>query len=203
MSSPRTPTGGRIKGAPLRALVAYWERVHGRAAVNRILDASEAERVALGLDPEAPGWGLLVSSWYPCPAAGAMVERLFEGIAADRVDDEMARAAEAIMRQTLSGVHRAVFRLVGSPELMRTRGQLFWNQQFDSGTVVIEKEGDDAQRHVYRDWPGHHPLFCRMAFHCLPPMFRAMGVADPRVERLRCAADPGSSECAAHLTWSG
>ena len=104
------------------------------------------------------------------------------------------------MSATLSGVHRAVFRVVGSPALMRDHGQPLWERQFDTGRVRITDLGPGEQRHEYHDWLAHHPLLCRITFSCVAPMFRAMGVREPSVHLERCCAD-GGSYCSALVRW--
>lgn len=201
MSNPVRPRGGRVKGAPLRALLEMIAASRSPADVARFLAGLRpADRDALRLDASSPGLGVLAGSWYPAPACGALVDAIWESLTErERIGYE-ARAAEHIMKATLSGVHRAVFRVVGSPSLMRDHGQTFWDRQFDTGRVRITDIGPRAQRHEYDEWSAHHPILCRITFSCVVPMFRAMGVIDPSIELERCCVS-GSDHCSAIVRW--
>ncbi len=195
--------GGRIKGAPLRAMCEEWA---ARRSVDEVLEAihrlPETERFSTFPDPLRTGFGVLPSGWYSAIVGAQVLESLFEQLPPEQTTEMIEVLARGIMARTLRGVHRALFRIVGSPELMRKRGQLFWKKQFDTGVVAISQGKPGEQLHVYREWSGHHRLFCLISFHCVPVMFEQMGVAPPiRVEPIRCAAD-GSGECAAFVRWN-
>jgi len=192
---------GRIKGAPLRALLDYWSETHGKESI-AMLRARLPEALAqqLVLDPERPGFGVLVGGWYSNEAAGALLDELLLSVPPDRRGETMDHITDEVMRRTLTGVHKAVFRIVGSPELMRKKGQFFWNQQFDTGEVEIEAVGPGHQIHHYRSWRGHHRLLCQLSFGCVRPMFHMMGVKNCRVEQRSCV-DRGADECVAHIHW--
>ena len=201
--SPKRPVGGNIKGAPLRALCEAWTELRGRESLRvAIARLDDVDRGALFSDPDGPGCGVLVSSWYPAVPTGRFVDALFDEIPRHEADALVASLARSVMSQTLSKLHRAVFRLVGSPELMRKRGQLFWNQQWDTGEVVVTEEAPGVQRHVYRNWNAHHPIFCNLSFQCVPVMFEMMGIAPPiTAETVGCAAD-GNPACEAIIRWT-
>jgi len=185
----------------LRALLEYWEESHGtgsiRALSGRLPEAFVKELV---LDTGRPGFGVLAGGWYSCEAAGALLEELLAPEVPQRRDEVLQGIAEEVMGRTLKGVHRAIFRVVGSPELMRLWCQFFWNQQFDTGAVSIDGVEPGYQIHHYRNWSGHHPLLCQFAFGCVPPMFRAMGIEDCRMEAVSCIS-AGADECVARIRW--
>jgi len=192
---------GRIKGAPVRALLEYWEETHGtdsiRALRQRLPEDFARELV---LDPARPGFGVLVGGWYSNEALGALLEDLIATTSPGRRADTLDAMADEVMGRTLNGVHKAVFRIVGSPELMRRKGQFFWNQQFDTGDVEVRAISPGHQIHYYKNWRGHHHMLCALSFGCVRPMFHMMGVQNCRVELISCV-DRGGSECAAHIRW--
>lgn len=204
MVSPAQPSGGRVKGAPLRAILDFWKTVMPVDSIERRLAAMPLDaQQALNLSIRAEGCGVLASSWYPAVACGAFLDAMMADVPVTELDTFVNDAAEFIMKQTLGGVHRAVFRVVGSPALMRDHAQTFWNRQFDTGRVRIQELGPGRQRHEYHDWQAHHPLICRITFACVAPMFVAMGVKSPAVSPERCVAR-GASEgfCSAIIHWT-
>lgn len=194
MASP-----GRIKGAPLRAFLDFLDTdvgpVRVRTAVTRWRDSGSP------LSPDLPGYGVLGASWYPLVEVGA----LLDDVVGHPTDADLAvfasRAADAVMAKTLHGVHRAVFRVVGSPALMRQFRMSFWHQQYDTGEVTVVDTSPTSQRHEYHNWTGHHRIVCAATFACLVPMFRAMGLHGPRVHLLQCVSDKRSRFCAANIEW--
>lgn len=201
-ASPVFPTGGHVKGAPLAALLECWVRTSSRAVVlERIAALPSATRDELRLDLRAERFGILPASWYPVVAG----VQLFDAIAAElrgpRFDDFIAESADFIIARALRGVHRAVFRVVGSPELLRRHGQTFWNRQFDTGRLAVIDVAPARQRHEYHSWDSHHPVLCRLAVGCIVPMFAAMGVRRPRVQVEHCVVDGPPGHCSAHVQW--
>ena len=193
---------GRVKGAPLRALVELLAMERSRAELDAIVaQLSDEDRAALAIDAERPGLGILAGSWYSAAACGALMDAVWGSLDPRERESFDERVADHVMKTTLTGVHRAVFRLVGSPSLMRDRGQMFWDRQFDCGRVKISDLGPGRQRHEYHAWAAHHPLLCRITFKCVAPMFRAMGLREPRVELEQCI-ERGAPHCAAIVRWS-
>lgn len=194
MSSP-----GRIKGAPFRAFLDFLDDDVGpartREAVARLRDRGSA------LSPDLPSYGVLSASWYPLADVGAILDDIVGNPSDPALADFAEAAAEAVMTRTLHGVHRAVFRVVGSPALMRQFRMSFWHQQYDTGDVTIVDTSATSQRHEYHRWTGHHRIVCATTFACLVPMFRAMGVRGPRVSPRQCVSDGRSAFCAADITW--
>ena len=192
---------GRIKGAPLRALLEYWAETHGPAGISEARERLPQQLAdELVLDMERPGFGVLAGGWYSNEATAALLGDLLGTQPISRQAELMDTIADEVMRRTLNGVHKAVFRIVGSPELMRKKGQFFWNQQFDTGDVEIEAVEEGHQIHHYRNWEGHHTLLCRLSFCCVRPMFHMMGVNNCRVEPVSCVSR-GADECVAHVHW--
>jgi hypothetical protein len=113
------------------------------------------------------------------------------------------RAAAQVMARTLRGVHQALFRVVGSPALMRRYRMTFWHKQYDTGEVDVIDLDEHSQEHVYREWYAHHPFTCHLTFACLEPMFTAMGLRGAAVEHQRCVVDGRSDDCAAIIRWRG
>ena len=185
-------------------MLEHCARVRSAAVVRAAIATltPEEERATCPL-PDEPGYGLLASGWYSSIGAGKIVEAIWEGVPERERAAFTVEAAEGVMAQTLHGVHQAVFRVVGSPALMKRYPMVFWGRQYDTGTVVIEDVEERCQRHTYQDWSGHHPVVCSLTFHCVPVMFRTMGLSRPRLTIERCAGDGISKECSALIRWDG
>lgn len=193
MASP-----GRIKGAPLRAFLDFLD---GHAGPERVRAAVARTRErGSGLSPGLPGYGVLGASWYPLAEVGAILDDVVGNPSDAELAGFAATAADAVMSRTLHGVHRAVFRVVGSPALMRQFRMSFWHQQYDTGDVTIVDTSARSQRHEYHRWTGHHRVVCATTFACLVPMLRAMGLHGPRVHPRQCVSG-GSPFCAADIAW--
>jgi hypothetical protein len=193
---PVPEAAGHIKGAPLRAFLAFLDAEVGRPKV----EAAVRELAAGVLSPSLPSYGVLGATWYPLDVVGRLLDALLGVPTGVQLDTLAARTAEAVMKETLGGVHRAVFRAVGSPSLMRQFRMTFWRQQYDTGEVDIIDVHPQEQRHEYRQWAGHHPLICAITFACVPVMFRAMGTKNPRMKRLSCVSH-GARVCSAQIRW--
>ena len=95
MVSPARPRGGRIKGAPLRALLEMTCGGRSSAEIDTCLATLRpVDRDALRLDPRLPGLGVLAASWYPAVACGGLLDAIWSALpVAERAGYE-ARAAE-------------------------------------------------------------------------------------------------------------
>ncbi|HJK93783.1 MAG TPA: hypothetical protein RMH85_14555 [Polyangiaceae bacterium LLY-WYZ-15_(1-7)] len=191
---------GRIKGVALRELVAWYERDRGRAA---LLDA--LERVPPDLrarfDLEREALGVLAATWYEARLVHALLDAMVHGL-----DPEARRrlaydGSVAAMRATLGGVHRAVLRIVGSPELHAKFGQRMWRTYFEDGIADSRRVDAHTHRLAFRQWHSHHPVLCDMVTASDLVVFPAMGLHGVTVEQLSCV-DRGDSECAHFIRWT-
>lgn len=190
-----------MKGAPLRAFLELLVREWGDPRLERIAPLLDADTAAvLRLDPSRPGYGVLPGTWYPTSAAERLISMAMSRTPATAREERLREIAATVMKETISGVHHALFRVVGSPALMERYHQRFWNAQFDGGRVEVITTAPGEQRHEYHEWPGHEPLVCRFAFVANEPLFRMMGVRDPRVELVQCVAS-GAPFCSAFVRW--
>jgi len=197
-----TEPTGKVKGAPVRALLEFRERSIGHEQVEALIESlSERARAELRIDPRAPGFGILASAWYRTSTCAELIAAIERSVPPRERERFWLRAPEAIMAATLSGVHKAIFRVVGSPSLMRDYCQTFWNRQFDDGRVRVFDLEPGVQRHEYHDWGGHDRLMCKITFLCLAPMFRAMGEKNTRVELEQCVST-GAPHCSATIHWT-
>lgn len=203
MPTPIKPTRGRIKGAPLRAFMDFLAQERGVDLLRESVRGAQQTHRDPAIYADAPGFGMLDSIWYDAVTTGLLLDGVLAGVHPDVQRALAKRAATQVMAKTLRGVHQALFRVVGSPALMRRYRMTFWHKQYDTGEVDITDLDEHAQLHVYREWYAHHPFTCHLTFACLEPMFTGMGLSGCKVEHQRCVVDGHSEDCAAIIRWRG
>ncbi|MGH7294280.1 MAG: protein kinase domain-containing protein [Polyangiaceae bacterium] len=190
---------GRVKGTAIRAGVAWFGDTYGQMGLERVFELASPELAGI-LQPRDPVFGLIASGWYDTLAIGELVE-LIERVAAP-ADAEafLGRLADAIARDNVNGVYRALFRLIASPPLLEANAQRVWRTYVDEGTmsVSVGKPGTFEAR--VRGWSRHHPAVCRMLRAMLESLLRAIGYTALLVERTHCAGD-GDPCCVFEGTW--
>ena len=190
---------GRMKGTAIRAGIAWFTETYGEPGLERVYELASPDLQSI-LRPGDSTFGLIASGWYDSLLIGellAVVERVASP--ADSVAFE-ARIAEAIARDNVGGVYRALFRLVASPPLLEANAQRVWRTYFDEGnlTVTIREPGVFDAR--VRGWSRHHPNVCRMLRAMLESLLRATGYTGLVVERTQCVAQ-GDGCCAFDGRW--
>jgi hypothetical protein len=190
---------GRIKGTAIRAGVAWFGETYGDAALERVVDQASLELRAL-LRPGDPVFGLIASGWYDTLLIGELLE-LVERVAAPADTPAFqSRVADAIARDNVGGVYRALFRLVASPPLLEANAQRVWRTYIDEGTLSVSLGSPGFFEARVRGWSRHHPAVCRMLRAMLESLLRAVGYTALTVERTQCAG-LGDTCCVFEGTW--
>ena len=191
---------GRIKGAVFREYVGWLARDLGQPELEKIVARVSGE-TRRAFVPGKPYLGILAASWYEAGAVHGFLDALAQG----RSDTEMTRlvteGARGALEVTLTGVHRAILRVVASPDLHARFAQHLWNTYYEDGEVVSVRSSPSSQRIGYRKWRSHHPLLCRITTASDLVVFPLMGLSDVRVSQLGCVAS-GDGECAHLVEWS-
>jgi serine/threonine protein kinase len=191
---------GRIKGTAIRAGVAWFGETYGEGALERVVDLASPELRTL-LRPGDPVFGLIASGWYDTLLIGELLE-LVERVAAPADTPAFqSRVAEAIARDNVSGVYRALFRLVASPPLLEANAQRVWHTYIDEGTLNVSLGAPGTFEARVRGWSRHHPAVCRMLRAMLESLLRAVGYTALVVERTQCAG-LGDPCCVFEGTWA-
>ncbi len=191
---------GKIKGVAFGEFLLWYERAHGRAAVESAVEAAEA-RHAEGLEPRRAGFGVLASRWYPAALVHELVDALTHGRTPAELEAMASDAADHIMGRTLRGVYRAVFSMFGTPERYRRYIGKLWSMHYDTGTVTVLAPEPGLHRVLYAGWAGHHPFICRMNMASSRTIYGAMGCKSVVYERTRCLSEH-SRECENTVRWS-
>jgi serine/threonine protein kinase len=191
---------GRIKGTAVRAGIAWFAETYGEMGLERVVELASPELQSL-LRIGDPVFGLIASGWYDTYLIGELLEDI-ERVAAPA--DPVAfqsRVADAIARDNVGGVYRALFRLVASPPLLEANAQRVWRTYIDEGTLAVSigKPGTFEAR--VRGWSRHHPTVCRMLRAMLESLLRAVGYTGLVVERTGCVGF-GEACCTFEGVWA-
>ena len=192
---------GRVKGVALRNFVEWLRADLGPAEMGAVFARlSKAHREQL--DPEHAALGILASSWYSAP----LVHDLLEALAADREAAELERfvseGTHFALQRSLTTVHRAILRIVGSPSRHARFCQNLWRTYYDHGRVESVVQGPGRQLITYYDWEAHQALLCRMTTRSDVTIFSLMGLRDVAARQISYV-DEGADGCAHEVTWTG
>lgn len=191
---------GRIKGAAFREYMGWLRARIGDAELVRVVGRMPKEHASI-FTLGHPQLGVLSGSWYE----GASVHAFLDELSRGRSDDEVARLARdgavAALEATLTGVHKALLRVVGSPELHARFSQRLWNTYYEEGLVRSVRVAPRRQRIAYGAWRSHHPFLCQLTTSSDLVVFSLMGLQDVRVAQDTCI-DRGDPDCAHFVDWS-
>ncbi len=206
-SAPRGPSSsmriavaqGRVKGTAVRAGLSWFSATYGEPGLTRLIALASPELQAM-LRPNDPALGLIASGWYDTQLIGEILG-LVEHIAqpADP-EDLVVRIAEAVARDNVAGVYRALFRLVASAPLLEANAQRVWQTYVDEGTLSVHLKGEAFFRAHVRGWSHHNTNVCRMLRPLLQSLLREVGYRALSVERVQCVAE-GNTQCTFDGRW--
>lgn len=191
----------RIKGAAFREFVGWLARELGQDELDRVV-ARMPDREQRMFVPGQASLGVLAASWYDARAVHAFLDGLAAGRSPGELDRLCTEGARGALEITLTGVHRAALRVVGSPELHALFAQRLWNTYYEDGEVTSERVGRTSQQISYRRWRSHHALLCKVTTASDLVVFPLMGLSRVRVTQL-CCVDLGGDTCAHRVEWDG
>jgi serine/threonine protein kinase len=188
---------GRIKGTAVRAGLAWFAESYGDAALAQVFELASPALQAI-LRVEDPVFGVMAASWYDTLLIGELLAQLEHVAAPGDPEAYNSRLAQAIARDNVGGVYRALFRLVASPKLLEANAQRVWRTYCDEGTLTVRIHAPGRFEGDVRDWTRHHPAVCRVLRTLVEQVLRAIGYTGLMVDRTRCVeqGDP-------HCTWEG
>lgn len=192
---------GRIKGVAIREFLAYLREELGDEAVIAAMRTFSAEDQTL-IDLSHPHLGFLGGSWYEARLVGGFMDALIEtGGLTKRTQDRLAEGGtRRTLSRNLNGIHRAILRIVGTPERHARFAQRLWDTYFGEGTIESTSVGDRKQQIRYFGWDGHHPWLCGTLSTASVVLYEHMGLQGVQVRRLGCIST-GNRDCSHELTW--
>ncbi len=190
---------GRIKGAALRAGIIWFSDNYGEPGMSRVLELA-SPGLTLVLRKDDLAFGVIASGWYDTALVGELLV-LLEQVASPADSNVFhAKVAEAIARDNVGGVYRALFRLVASPPLLEANAQRVWRTYVDEGSLTVNLRGSGAFEARIRGWSRHHASVCLMISSMIESLLRAVGYPGLVVERTRCVSD-GEPHCVFEGLW--
>lgn len=200
MTTPINPSQlGRIKGVAFREFAVWYADNISAPRVREVVLSLDHHYPNL-LDADRPGFGILVTHWYPAELVHAFLDHLAEPHTAAELDRITQDAATDIMNRTLSGVYKFLFSAVASPSLYAKHVGKLWGLHYDTGTVANEHVRDTEALMRYVEWHSHHPLICKLNMSASIPIYAAMGCKNVRWRKLACVSE-GQRACALSVNW--
>jgi serine/threonine-protein kinase len=199
-SAMRVAVGhGNIKGTAVRASIVWFADNYGEPALSHVLELASPELASM-LRPNDPAFGIIASGWYDTQLVGELLG-LLERVAspADKVAFGV-KVANAIAKDNVGGVYRALFRLIASPPLLEANAQRVWRTYVDEGTLTVKLRDKGAFEARVRGWARHHPDVCRMLHAMIESLLRAIGYNGLVVDRTQCVAQ-SDPFCAFNGNW--
>jgi serine/threonine protein kinase len=190
---------GRIKGTALRAAIAWITETQGERALARVAELASPELQSM-LRMGDPALGIMASGWYDVQLVGELLDVFEQAVLPSDPATFVAQLADAVARDNVGGVYRALFRLIASPPLLEANAQRVWQTYVDEGTlsVRIVKLGSFVAR--VRGWSRHNASVCRIVGPLMQQSLRAIGYNALVVERTQCLAD-GGTQCVFEGNW--
>ena len=174
---------------------------YGESALVRVADLASPDLRAL-FRPGDPASGIMASGWYDTPLVGELLDALERVAAPTDPSDFCSRVGEALARDNVHGVYRALFRLIASPALIEANAQRVWQTYVDEGTLTVRLAGQQGFEARIRGWSRHHPTVCRTMQPTIEHVLRAVGYKAVSVARTRCIAR-GDGVCEFEVRFNG
>jgi hypothetical protein len=184
----------------MREFTIWMRRELGPDTAKAIVNDLPPEFRAV-IDPDSEAFGVLASAWYSGEFTTALMDRAVQGMSHAEMREFAHRGSMAALNVTLRGVHRALLRMVMSPDLHRRFAQRLWDAHFDGGRVVVTPIDARSVEVAYWEWPAHHRVLCEMCTASDLVIYGAMGLKDVTSVTTACVAD-GAERCAHVVGWS-
>ncbi len=183
----------------IRELVLWYERRHDAGLLRAVAAAMPAELDA-GLDPTAPGLGILASRWYDARVVHLLLDASVAKHPPSTRDALLREGAREAIAHTTRGIYAFIVTKVVSPEMYAQNISRLWGMIQDTGERTIDLVGPREAVSITRHWKAHHPLACRVNQHTMAAILELMSKKDVRFEREACVSE-GASDCRYRFTW--
>ncbi len=190
---------GKIKGAAIREIFAWYEERYGRDKAREMARRAPDEFRPL-LDPDDPISTILASSWYPAPFVHAMLDIVTEGMSEPEIERLAREANRAVVANSMKSVYRFVIEKLATPEIYAASIPRLWRLLHDTGDRRIEIVAPGEAISTIARWSGHHHLLCLLVVETMCAVFETMGCRNVKNERISCVSN-GARECVTRVTW--
>jgi hypothetical protein len=190
-----------IKGAALREFLGWYAGARSEEELRAVINGLPAQARAC-FDPALPALGVLASTWYPMEAIHALLDRMTAGMTRGEREAFAVEGASVVMRNTLTGLYKALFRVIATPDRYPRMASKVWSQYYRSGEFRVENLAPGSARSSIRDWSSHHPVLCDMNGAAAQVIYETMGCQGVGVTRIECAG-AGGAACSFMVRWTG
>lgn len=191
---------GRIKGAALREFLEWYRTAFGEGDMRRRLAETPTLASLPNLDMGIAGCGVLASGWYDADDIHLLLDGIVRGRTETEIQQIVNSGTEAALTRTLTGLHRTLMRVVGSPPLHARFSQRLWSTYYDTGRVQSVCVNQHTQSITYTGWTSHHPVLCAMTTASDAVIFPLMGLSGVTVSAVSCVND-GAPGCTHLVEW--
>lgn len=152
------------------------------------------------LDVGLDGCGVLASGWYNADDIHLLLDAIVRGRTEAEVQRIVTAGIQVALTRTLTGLHRTLMRVVGSPKLHARFAQRLWSTYYDTGQVQSVCVNEHTQSITYTGWTSHHPVLCAMTTASDAVIFPLMGLSGVTVSQVSCVLD-GAPGCTHLVEW--
>jgi len=192
-------SSGRIKGAAFRELLIWYGSRFGASVLTaRVLSVPPDDRREF--DPYSPSVGVIPSAWYAAHTVHSLLDAVTAGTSQGEREQLAIEGSEAVMKATLSGVYRLIFKVMATPERYASHAPKLWSSYYDCGRFNVALRGRGAAICTIESWSSHHDFICLLNWGAASAIYRAIGCANVRTERTSCV-DAGASCCRFVTRW--
>ena len=151
-------------------------------------------------DTSSPTLGILAATWYDAVVVQAFLDGLTVGMPPRERKRLAYAASQGAMSATLGGVHRALLRAAGTPDLHARFAQRLWDTYYSDGKVGVRRVGPTESRVAHVNWSAHHPFLCDVTAASDLVIYAAMGLRNVTVDQVSCVTN-GDGDCAHVVRW--
>ena len=188
---------GKIRGFVCEGFARFYQEQRGLEATARLMREGLEPEYRERFDPERLGFGFLPSAWYPGTLVHRMLDVAFADVAEKEALEFSGYAGRHVFKSQITGLQRAAFGMLLSPDRLVKFSAKTWRHNFGSGDVAYET-GPRRHTSTYTNWDEHHLLLCEAMMLGKIEIYVAMGVRDPRVAV--SSRDPGQG-CTSTTWW--
>ena len=194
-----TTTTPTVKGVAVRAGLHWVSAHYGLGAVQAVHDqGSEALRRIIV--PGLSSFGILSTGWYGVLVIGELLDVIVQATGPANVEAHFRRMASAVAHDNVTGVYKALFRLVATPALLTAHGGRVWRSYFSHGTIDVTSAREGELTLAIRDAGVHHATMCLMTSLVVERILVEVGYKGATLGRRRCTGR-GDMECAFQIDY--
>jgi hypothetical protein len=199
-TAPAATEVAKIKGLAFIEILRWYARTHGMRRLHEAVASLPPHLRALVIDPERETLGLLSGSWYPTPLITCVFRHMTKDLSPAAVQRLAADAVEHSVGTTLTGVYRAIIRVLVSPKMVADHYQKLWRLYHTTGECKVIVHSPTHQEMRLSHWPAHDSFICLMNLYATKLILETVGCRGVSVTWDKCV-DRKDPYCAYSQTW--